>query len=170
MSGPIYENELVRERSTPVREGDVIRRDGRPVHMSKIIQRCWGFPGKPAREAWRILEHEMGEDFVWLAGHERAQQQTRLLRRFPELVGILLHSLATRTTREQGAHRFVKWLTVEFDAVITDEGLESGILAAVAHRLGLSVDELRKRADFGPWEEDDGRDILFRVSDLGESV
>lgn len=150
-------------------EGQVVRRDGRALHPEKIIQRTWGWPGKPSKVAWKTLFYEMSEDKIWIRGAGRASQQRRLIDYSPEIVGILLHSLASKTTREPRSHREISWLTLEFSRPIADEGLETGLMAAVAARLGEPLDWVRKHTNFGPWDGL-GREIDIDVDAiLGDS-
>jgi hypothetical protein len=151
-----------REAPEVVRVGEVVDATGRPLDLQRLIMRRWGWPKASASKAAEWLEVNAGHDAqvvdLPINGSARHELQTILLERVPGLSWDLLEGIANRAHREvRDADRPVSSFRVSFvedtsagrvSRSVTDEGMLTGILNVVAGRLGVTMDDLRERADF----------------------
>lgn len=137
-----------------VREGQVVDRDGRPLRLRAVIQRRWGWPRAAADMAAERLRATTpsGEPVtLWLTNPRRAAQQRALLGSKDgewdgaTLEAVLMSGLARGSSREvYAAGRRLRGISLRFNGEIEDMGLSTEVLEALAQRLGVNLEILRR--------------------------
>lgn len=139
---------------TTVKVDEVVTLAGKPLRMARLIQRLWGWPGKAARKASKLIM-DSDEDLVTRGP---LNQQLQLMAADPSILDSLLNGLSLSSSRNSRVvHRSVHGVQIEFTEPLTDEGMIAAIIKVISARLGSSTQEVRAATDF---EDIDGKLLL----------
>ena len=151
----LWQNEGVRKGlpgTPPIEWPGVFDSTGRNLSLVDVLSRFWGWPkGAAKRAAPYLIERYRGSKvLVEVADGPRQTQQSDIIAADPAVISRLVDGLFVGASKESRANSArLRSLAVVFnDGAITDDGLTTGLIRALANRFDLAPSKMGDAIDF----------------------